>query len=50
MKKRSEEFGLRDTRLIGEIAERNGFEIERSVEMPAGNWMLVFRVKGGLSG
>lgn len=46
IRKRDKEFGLRDVqRELVPLAWRHGYELERRVEMPAGNLLLVFRVR-----
>ncbi|KAI5451889.1 hypothetical protein NCC49_001191 [Naganishia albida] len=39
------EFGLRRIPDVESVAERYGFKLEKRLPMPAGNWMIFFRLK-----
>lgn len=41
-----EGFGLRSIEGLKEMAQANGWTLERRIAMPAGNWVLVFAVPG----
>lgn len=43
LRRRNPAWGIRDTRDLLEIAEREGFEAEPPIPMPANNHVLVFR-------
>lgn len=46
LKQRNPEWGLRFVEDVADEAARNGFGLERLVEMPANNLILVFRKQG----
>jgi hypothetical protein len=40
------DFGLRRIPDIENVANRYGFVLDKRIPMPAGNWMIMFRLRG----